>query len=76
MLDHFLHVIQTGYQKYPNSYHNHCHAAEVLQTVHYMLMKLDAVVSPDPLYRYTSRLRLLEILKASLFALTWHAKRF
>ena len=45
MLDHFLHVIQTGYQKYPNAYHNHCHAAEVLQTVHYMLLKLDAVVS-------------------------------
>ncbi|XP_028402818.1 calcium/calmodulin-dependent 3',5'-cyclic nucleotide phosphodiesterase 1B-like isoform X2 [Dendronephthya gigantea] len=45
MLDHFLHVIQTGYQKYPNSYHNHCHAAEVLQTVHYMLLKLDAVIA-------------------------------
>lgn len=44
MLDHFLHVIQTGYQKYPNPYHNHCHAAEVLQTVHYMLIKLDAGV--------------------------------
>ena len=55
MLDHFLHVIQTGYEKYPNPYHNHCHAAEVLQTVHYMLMKQDAVVSHNssihsPLY--------------------------
>ena len=44
MLDHFLHVVQDGYQKYPNAYHNHCHAAEVLQTVHFMLMKLDAAV--------------------------------
>ncbi|CAB3989792.1 calcium calmodulin-dependent 3, 5 -cyclic nucleotide phosphodiesterase 1A-like isoform X1 [Paramuricea clavata] len=45
MLDHFLHVVQTGYLKYPNPYHNHCHAAEVLQTVHYMLMKLDAAIA-------------------------------
>jgi hypothetical protein len=51
MLDHFLHVVQTGYLKYPNRYHNHCHAAEVLQTVHYMLMKLDAAVSHDRLIR-------------------------
>ncbi|XP_046859898.1 calcium/calmodulin-dependent 3',5'-cyclic nucleotide phosphodiesterase 1A-like isoform X2 [Xenia sp. Carnegie-2017] len=45
MLDHFLHVVQDGYQKYPNAYHNHCHAAEVLQTVHFMLMKLDAAAA-------------------------------
>lgn len=41
ILDHFLHVVQIGYRKYPNAYHNHCHAAEVLQTVHYMLSKLE-----------------------------------
>lgn len=41
MLDHFLHVVQTGYGKYPNPYHNHCHAAEVLHTVHFMLNNLE-----------------------------------
>ena len=45
MLDHFLYVIQAGYRKYSNPYHNHCHAAEVLQTVHYMLSNLEAAVS-------------------------------
>lgn len=36
-LDGFLSAIEQGYMKYGNPYHNNLHAADVTQTVHYML---------------------------------------
>lgn len=37
VLEQFLVRIEDGYQKYRNPYHNNLHAADVCQTVHYML---------------------------------------
>ncbi|KAK7080217.1 Calcium/calmodulin-dependent 3',5'-cyclic nucleotide phosphodiesterase 1C [Halocaridina rubra] len=36
-LETFLTQVESGYQKYKNPYHNNVHAADVLQTMHYML---------------------------------------
>nr|XP_046919951.1 calcium/calmodulin-dependent 3',5'-cyclic nucleotide phosphodiesterase 1-like [Dermatophagoides farinae] len=36
-LDSFLSQVELGYQKYQNPYHNNLHAADVTQTVHYLL---------------------------------------
>ncbi|XP_045604256.1 dual specificity calcium/calmodulin-dependent 3',5'-cyclic nucleotide phosphodiesterase 1A isoform X3 [Procambarus clarkii] len=36
-LETFLTQVETGYCKYKNPYHNNVHAADVLQTMHYML---------------------------------------
>ncbi|XP_076069580.1 dual specificity calcium/calmodulin-dependent 3',5'-cyclic nucleotide phosphodiesterase 1A-like isoform X6 [Oratosquilla oratoria] len=36
-LESFLNQIEAGYCKYKNPYHNNVHAADVLQTIHYML---------------------------------------
>lgn len=37
VLEQFLVRIEDGYQRYRNPYHNNLHAADVCQTVHYML---------------------------------------
>lgn len=37
VLEQFLARIEEGYQRYRNPYHNNLHAADVCQTVHYML---------------------------------------
>ncbi|XP_054168087.1 dual specificity calcium/calmodulin-dependent 3',5'-cyclic nucleotide phosphodiesterase 1-like [Oppia nitens] len=37
-LENFLKQIELGYTKYSNPYHNNLHAADVTQTVHYMLL--------------------------------------
>ena len=44
-LEAFLTNIENGYQKYKNPYHNNVHAADVLQTVHYMLYQAGIMVS-------------------------------
>ncbi|XP_066966855.1 dual specificity calcium/calmodulin-dependent 3',5'-cyclic nucleotide phosphodiesterase 1A-like isoform X2 [Macrobrachium rosenbergii] len=36
-LETFLTQVENGYQKFKNPYHNNVHAADVLQTMHYML---------------------------------------
>ncbi|XP_068248267.1 dual specificity calcium/calmodulin-dependent 3',5'-cyclic nucleotide phosphodiesterase 1A-like isoform X4 [Palaemon carinicauda] len=36
-LETFLTQVENGYQKFKNPYHNNVHAADVLQTIHYML---------------------------------------
>ncbi|KAB7495468.1 Calcium/calmodulin-dependent 3',5'-cyclic nucleotide phosphodiesterase 1C, partial [Armadillidium nasatum] len=36
-LENFLSQVEAGYCKYKNPYHNNIHAADVLQTIHYML---------------------------------------
>ncbi|KAK4301693.1 hypothetical protein Pmani_026178 [Petrolisthes manimaculis] len=36
-LETFLTQVEAGYCKYKNPYHNNVHAADVLQTIHYML---------------------------------------
>lgn len=37
ILENFLSSVEQGYCKYKNPYHNNLHAADVTQTVHYML---------------------------------------
>ncbi|XP_022244416.1 calcium/calmodulin-dependent 3',5'-cyclic nucleotide phosphodiesterase 1-like isoform X2 [Limulus polyphemus] len=37
VLENFLIHVESGYGKYKNPYHNNIHAADVTQTVHYML---------------------------------------
>uniref|UniRef100_A0A6B0VF36 Phosphodiesterase n=1 Tax=Ixodes ricinus TaxID=34613 RepID=A0A6B0VF36_IXORI len=37
VLENFLNSVEQGYCKYKNPYHNNLHAADVTQTVHYML---------------------------------------
>ncbi|XP_064466293.1 dual specificity calcium/calmodulin-dependent 3',5'-cyclic nucleotide phosphodiesterase 1A-like isoform X3 [Ornithodoros turicata] len=37
ILENFLSLVEQGYCKYKNPYHNNMHAADVTQTVHYML---------------------------------------
>ena len=44
-LDSFLCQIEQGYMKYSNPYHNNLHAADVTQTVHYMLWVTGLAVS-------------------------------
>lgn len=44
-LDSFLFQIEQGYMKYSNPYHNNLHAADVTQTVHYMLWVTGLAVS-------------------------------
>lgn len=43
-LDKFIHEIEQGYIKYKNPYHNNMHAADVTQTVHYMICQLGLMV--------------------------------
>lgn len=43
-LDKFIFEIEQGYIKYKNPYHNNMHAADVTQTVHYMLCQLGLMV--------------------------------
>ncbi|XP_022694733.1 calcium/calmodulin-dependent 3',5'-cyclic nucleotide phosphodiesterase 1A-like isoform X4 [Varroa jacobsoni] len=38
-LENFLTSIEAGYKKYNNPYHNNMHAADVTQTVHFMLCR-------------------------------------
>ncbi|RWS10685.1 calcium/calmodulin-dependent 3' [Dinothrombium tinctorium] len=42
-LDNFLFQIEQGYIKYKNPYHNNLHAADVTQSVHYILCQLGLV---------------------------------
>lgn len=44
-LDSFLSQVELGYQKYQNPYHNNLHAADVTQTVHYLLWVTGLAVS-------------------------------
>lgn len=41
----FLNGMETGYGKYNNPYHNSSHAADVTQTVHYLLFQCGLMVS-------------------------------
>lgn len=47
-LDNFLLQIEQGYVKYSNPYHNNLHAADVTQTVHYILWVTGLAVSDWP----------------------------
>lgn len=44
-LENFLTQIEAGYKKYNNPYHNNMHAADVTQTVHFMLCRAGVAVS-------------------------------
>lgn len=44
-LESFLVAIESGYCKNKNPYHNNIHAADVTQTVHFMIYKTGIVVS-------------------------------
>lgn len=41
----FVEALEVGYSKHKNPYHNLMHAADVTQTVHYLLLKTGMVVS-------------------------------
>lgn len=43
-LETFLTQVEAGYCKYKNPYHNNVHAADVLQTIHYMLSQTGLMV--------------------------------
>lgn len=43
----FVEALEVGYGKHRNPYHNLIHAADVTQTVHYLLLKTGMVVSPE-----------------------------
>lgn len=59
MLDQFLMKIEEGYCRYQNPYHNNLHAADVAQTIHYMLSQTGIV-------NYLSELEIFAILIAAL----------
>lgn len=40
-----MEALEVGYSKHKNPYHNLMHAADVTQTVHYLLLKTGMVVS-------------------------------
>ncbi|POI20620.1 hypothetical protein CIB84_015632, partial [Bambusicola thoracicus] len=40
----FVEALEVGYSKHKNPYHNLMHAADVTQTVHYLLFKTGVVV--------------------------------
>lgn len=40
-----MNQFELGYTKFKNPYHNNIHAADVTQTVHYMLSQMGLVVS-------------------------------
>ena len=40
----FVEALEVGYSKHKNPYHNLMHAADVTQTVHYLLLKTGMVV--------------------------------
>lgn len=40
-----MEALEVGYSKHKNPYHNLIHAADVTQTVHYLLLKTGMVVS-------------------------------
>lgn len=44
ILETFLSRIEDGYCKYKNPYHNNLHAADVAQSVHYMLYQTGLMV--------------------------------
>jgi hypothetical protein len=39
--------VEAGYAKHGNPYHNHMHACDVLQTVHYFISETGLAVSYD-----------------------------
>lgn len=41
----FVDTLEVGYNKHKNPYHNLMHAADVTQTIHYLLLKTGIVVS-------------------------------
>lgn len=41
----FVDSLEVGYSKYKNPYHNLMHAADVTQTIHFLLLKTGMVVS-------------------------------
>lgn len=41
----FVDSLEAGYSKHKNPYHNLMHAADVTQTIHYLLLKTGMVVS-------------------------------
>lgn len=41
----FVESLEVGYSKHKNPYHNLMHAADVTQTIHYLLLKTGMVVS-------------------------------
>lgn len=41
----FVEALEVGYSKHKNPYHNLMHAADVTQTVHYLLYKTGVAVS-------------------------------
>lgn len=48
ILENFLSRIEEGYCKFHNPYHNNLHAADVSQTVHYMLCQTGLMVRIKP----------------------------
>lgn len=44
-IENFLNRVEQGYLRYGNPYHNNLHAADVAQTVHYMLCQTGLMVS-------------------------------
>lgn len=53
-LENFLCRIEEGYCKFHNPYHNNLHAADVAQTVHYMLCQTGLMVC-TLIYTFTCR---------------------
>lgn len=49
----FVEALEVGYSKHKNPYHNLMHAADVTQTVHYLLYKTGVAVSTDRNSRIT-----------------------
>lgn len=47
-IENFLNRVEQGYLRYGNPYHNNLHAADVAQTVHYMLCQTGLMVRLFP----------------------------
>lgn len=63
----FVEALEVGYSKHKNPYHNLMHAADVTQTVHYLLLKTGMVVSRAWEHSQASELECCESVKRKAF---------
>eukprot|EP00069_Balaena_mysticetus_P006699 bmy_18725T0 len=76
----FVEALEVGYSKHKNPYHNLMHAADVTQTVHYLLYKTGVAVkrfqtpnlSSGPFIAFIRREKLYLILLI-IYDIIWHA---
>ena len=69
-LEAFLTQIEAGYCKHRNLYHNNIHAADVAQTVHYILFQVPTVETNQ-----VSTAMMIDLLLLLLLLLLWNGRR-